>query len=155
MKCRKCNCTVTRKSKFCLNCGSPIIQGSSEKRKPKQNMPTGYGIALFISGILVGFGLSKIELGNQGGITISGFQETRVIQSAAVIEIAKEFNCPCGKCDHRLDSCTCDHPNGALEIKNFIANQLRQSHKKRHIMEMVQDKYGGLKNDSKVVFQNE
>ena len=153
MKCRKCNRTVTRKSKFCLNCGSPIIQRSSEKRKPKQKLSAGYGIALFISGILVGFGLSKIGSGNQGGSTISGFQETRVIQSAVVIEIAKEFNCPCGKCDHRLDSCTCDHPNGALEIKNFIANQLRQSHKKPHIMEMVQDKYGGQKNDSKAVFK--
>ena len=56
------------------------------------------------------------------------FQETKVIQSAAVIEIAKEFNCPCGKCDHRLDSCSCDHPKGTLEIKNFIAQQLRQGH---------------------------
>ena len=78
-----------------------------------------------------------------------------VIQSTAVIEIAKEFNCPCGKCDHRLDSCSCDHPNGALEIKNFIAKQLGQGPKKPHIMEMVQDKYGGLKNESNAVFKNE
>jgi len=43
----------------------------------------------------------------------------------------------------------------SVQIKNFIAMQFSQGHKKPHIMKMVQDKYGGLKNKSKRVFKND
>lgn len=151
MKCQKCKRTVTRKSKFCAHCGSPVVHRSTPKKQSKPKLQPGYLVALLFIGALVGYGISKITSQNQRAAPIStvGGRSSAGSLSAQIIDIAREFNCPCGTCDHSLEVCSCEHPNGALEIKNFIAQLLMQTHKKPHIMEMVQAKYGGLKEPAK------
>jgi hypothetical protein len=61
--------------------------------------------------------------------------------------------CPCGSCNDALDECTCDDANGAVEVKSFIAQKLLEGHKKPHIVEMVQEHYGGLKNQTSTSFK--
>jgi hypothetical protein len=155
MKCQECSRTVTRKSKFCAHCGSPVVFRSSPKKQSKQKLQPVYIISLLIVGAMVGYGISKIGSKNQDVSSISTFDGSgsNGALSSQVFEISKAFNCPCGTCEHSLESCSCEHPNGAVEIKNFIAQQLNQTHKKPHIIEMVQAKYGGLKSKTEPAFQ--
>ncbi len=151
MKCPQCNRTVTRKSKFCANCGSSIVHRAAAKKESKPKFQAGYVVALLLVGALVGYGVSKISSNNQSDRSSSTFSSngSSATLNAQIFDIAKEFNCPCGTCEHSLEVCTCEHPKGATEIKSFIAQQLNQTHKKPHIVEMVQAKYGGLKNPAK------
>ncbi|MFQ6116163.1 MAG: zinc-ribbon domain-containing protein [bacterium] len=148
MKCQNCHHTVTRKSKFCPNCGTPIAARKSRPQQSKTQLPLGYALVLVMLGILIGFLIFKYtsNSGTDFSQTTTGIQGSQAIQSAAVLDIAQEFMCPCGSCSDPLDVCNCDHKNGALEVKSFIAQKLREGHKKPHIVEMVQEKYGGLKN---------
>lgn len=158
MKCQNCNHTVTKKSKFCPNCGEKIVFRSSQN--PSQSgtkIPFVYVIGLVLLGGIIGFGIFKLNSNSTSVNTqtrdVSNFQNLAAIQSAAVLDIAKEFMCPCGDCNDPLDVCNCDDKNGAIEVKSFIAQKLQEGHQKPHIMEMVQAKYGGLKKESKPVFK--
>lgn len=150
MKCQSCNQTITRRSKFCPNCGAPVIPRKSQKQtQPKAKLPIYYAIGLVGLGILVGFAIFKYTSNSESNSfqAVSNFRNSQPIQSAEVLDIAREFICPCGSCSDSLDECTCDQKNGALEVKRFIAQKLREGHKKPHIVEMVQEKYGGLKSE--------
>jgi hypothetical protein len=125
------------------------VHRSSPKTQSKQKIHIGYVIALLVIGAMVGYGISIIGSKNQGVGLTSTFDGNDASLSATIFDIAKEFNCPCGKCEHSLEICSCDHPNGAAEIKNFMTQQLYKTHKKPHIIEMVQAKYGGLKEPTK------
>ncbi|MFQ5824201.1 MAG: zinc-ribbon domain-containing protein [bacterium] len=158
MKCQNCHHTVTRKSKFCTNCGTPVAPRSSQKRtQPKTRLPISYAFGLIGLGILVGIAIIKFieNSSNNSFQAASNIQKSQQIQSAAVLDIAKEFMCPCGSCSDPLDECTCDHKNGALEVKTFIAQKLQEGHKKPHIVEMVQEKYGSLQSRTNPNFKFE
>lgn len=59
--------------------------------------------------------------------------------------IASRFLCSCGNCgDDTVWACDCEHPNGALEVKGFIANQLAQGTSVDAVTELVKKKYGGF-----------
>lgn len=141
MKCQKCNHTVTRKSKFCPHCGSPIVPRSSSRKRPATSRPyLAYAIVFGLLGLLLGVVITKFSEADQQ--PAPGHNHPLDIQSAAVLDIAKEFHCFCGTCDDRLDVCDCTHPKGAEEVKGFIAQKLQEGHKKKHIVEMVQQAYG-------------
>lgn len=61
--------------------------------------------------------------------------------------IYSAFNCPCGKCDiDELKDCTCNHPNGALEVKKFIDEKINENkYTINEIIGFVDKKYGGKK----------
>ncbi|MFQ5707850.1 MAG: hypothetical protein ACE5HO_10400 [bacterium] len=148
MKCQNCNQIIARKSKFCPNCGEEVKFRSSVKNaKQGSGIPMVYGFGLLGLGILLGFALFKFSLqsGDTAAPTVSSFGSPAAIQSPAVLDIAKDFICPCGTCNDPLDVCTCDNPNGAVEVKSFIAQKLREGHKKPHIVEMLTKEYPGLK----------
>jgi hypothetical protein len=144
MYCPNCGRKTTRKSKFCPDCGENLAIQVSRKQKPEsRGVPLHYVYAILAAGILLGVFINKVY-DNGNDTTTANTPGIPAMQSAAVLDIAREFNCPCGQCSHSLDECDCQHDNGALEIKTFIA-QLLQIHRKPHIVEMVQEKYGGLK----------
>jgi hypothetical protein len=143
MKCQTCHQTVARKSRYCANCGAPVVPRSSQRQPAEKSKPltTGYAAALVGAGVLVGFLIFKFGISNSGSEDNADIPAA--LQSAEVLDVAQGFMCPCGKCSDRLDVCTCDHPKGAFEVKGFIAQQLAVGHMKPHIVEMVQKKYGG------------
>lgn len=59
-------------------------------------------------------------------------------------EIIVKFGCPCGQCGiDELKDCSCGHPKGALEVKNYIAGTISQSlFSVDEIVEKVESKYG-------------
>ncbi|MFQ5864948.1 MAG: zinc-ribbon domain-containing protein [bacterium] len=155
MKCQNCHHTVTRKSKFCPNCGTPIVARKSQhQQQAKTQIHFGYSLALVGLGIVIGLAIFKYAFNSEdkSSPVTSAIQTDQLLQSAVVLDIAREFMCPCGSCSDPLDVCTCDHKNGALEVKSFIAQKLREGHKKPHIVEMVQEQYGALKNESAPLF---
>ncbi len=148
MKCQNCQQTVIRKSHYCPNCGAPVVPRSSQHQPThkSKSLTVGYTVALVGVGMLAGFLIFKFgtsESGSENNANVPA-----ALQSAAVLDVAREFMCPCGNCNDPLDTCTCDHPKGAFEVKGFIAQQLAAGHLKPHIVEMVQQKYGGRKNQT-------
>jgi predicted RNA-binding Zn-ribbon protein involved in translation (DUF1610 family) len=61
--------------------------------------------------------------------------------------IYSAFNCPCGKCSiDELKDCTCNHPNGANEVKRFIDEKINENkYTIKEIIETVDNKFGGKK----------
>ncbi len=159
MKCQNCNHTVTRKSKFCPNCGDTIIPRTSQKQASvHKGIPIQFGIGLIGLGILVGFLIFKYasDSGDNSVQTNLIYQSSHAQYSAAVLDIARDFMCNCGNCgDDTVEDCNCEHKNGALEVKNFILQKVQEGHKKPHIVALVQEKYGGLKKESEPLFKLE
>ncbi len=58
-----------------------------------------------------------------------------------VQSIAAQLDCPCGNCSLNLADCTCDNPNGALEIKSYISSLLKTDKNKDDIVNEVKAKY--------------
>jgi cytochrome c-type biogenesis protein CcmH/NrfF len=118
-------------------------------------MPMSYVLGLIVLGIGLGYAIFKFS-SNSGGTsagTAANRPQALPIQSEAVLDIAAQFICPCGSCSDSLDECTCDAPRGAVEVKSFIAQKFQEGHKKPHIVEMVQERYGGLKSISEPLFK--
>lgn len=149
MKCQNCNRTVTRKTRFCPNCGKPIVHRKSQKQPRRTGrIPLVYVIGLLLLGGMLGFALFKLTANtdhHSSDAAEANFQAASAGQDPAVLDIAREFMCPCGACNDPLDVCTCDDKHGAVEVKSFIAQQLQLGHKKPHIVAMVQEEFGGLK----------
>lgn len=142
MKCQKCRRTVTRKSKFCAHCGAPVTpRASSGHVTQRKTIPISYALGLAGLGILVGFLVFRVSSDSQLPASPAGFSNAAAVGTPEVLDIAREFMCPCGTCSDPLDSCDCDHKNGAHEVRGFILEQLQAGHKKPHIMEMVRDRY--------------
>jgi hypothetical protein len=148
MYCPNCGRKTTRRSKFCPDCGENLSNPLPKKAKKTESrgVPLHYVLAILAAGILLGVVIIKMFNG-RNETTPEILADVPSIHSAAVLDIASEFNCPCGTCKDSLDECDCDHKNGAIEIKSFIAQQLLRHHKP-HIVEMVQKQYGGLKSQS-------
>jgi len=147
MKCPACGQTIARKSRFCEWCGKPVQQPPSpEAARSTRAFPVAYAILFLILGFGIAFVIFKPRSDRQARQSASTADSSpSAVYPAAVLDIAKEFNCPCGTCNDALDVCTCDEKNGAVEVKHFISQKLAEGHKKPHIVEMVNEKYGGLK----------
>ena len=147
MKCQNCHRTVTKKSKFCPNCGQRIVPRTASRPAPqKSKMPIGYAVSLVAFGIAIGMLILKFST-EPGSSTpppsnLAGqFGATNV----TVADIAEGLKCACGTCEHLLNECDCEHPAGALEVKGVIRQKIGEGHKKPHILEMLFAKYPGLK----------
>ena len=141
MKCQNCNKTVTRSTKFCPNCGKKIVpRTSANVENTGRQFNLLYGITMIMGGILIGALLLEYGAGSgENGLTEGSMQ---LQQSPMVLDIAQEFTCFCGQCNDPLATCDCSHPDGALEVKRFIAQKLSEGHQKPHIIEMIKTRYG-------------
>ena len=146
MKCLNCHHTIARKSKFCPHCGTAVVHHTSPRHEQAQKpkLPTYYWIALLALGALLGI-MAVMIVQNQNTVIEPASNLLEPVQDSKVLEVAREFMCPCGSCSDELETCGCDHKNGALEVKAFISEQLQNGHLKPHIIEMVQTQFGGLK----------
>lgn len=151
MKCQNCHRTIARKSKFCPHCGTAVVHPAPRRTEQRQTskLPVHYWLGLLALGALLGIAALKIVQDQSKELESAG-NNLVPAQNSEVLEVAREFMCPCGNCSDALDTCSCDHKNGALEVKAFISQQLQNGHKKPHIVEMVQNRYGGLKAQNKV-----
>lgn len=63
------------------------------------------------------------------------------------VEIYSQFECPCGQCGvDELKDCTCNHKNGAIEVKSYIDSQIALNlYSVDEIVSQVASKYGGKK----------
>jgi len=61
--------------------------------------------------------------------------------------IYSAFHCPCGQCGiDELKDCTCNHPNGANEVKRFIDEKINENkYTINEIIKTVDNKFGGKK----------
>lgn len=63
------------------------------------------------------------------------------------IKIYSQFECPCGQCGvDELKDCTCNHKNGATEVKSYIDSEITLNlYSVDEIVSQVEAKYGGKK----------
>ncbi|GJQ64259.1 MAG: hypothetical protein K8F36_12195 [Melioribacteraceae bacterium] len=63
------------------------------------------------------------------------------------LAIYSQFQCPCGQCGiDELKDCTCNHKNGAVEVKGYIDSQIALNlYSIDEIVSQVAIKYGGKK----------
>jgi len=118
-------------------------------------MPFGYVLGLLGVGIVIGFAVFKYSSTYERNTSpaVANLTANPPVQTAAVLDVAKQFLCPCGNCNDQLDVCDCEHKNGALEVKAFIAEQFRLGHKKPHITEMVMQRFAPKKSASAPLFE--
>lgn len=58
------------------------------------------------------------------------------------MEIISRLDCACGRCEDELKDCGCDHPKGALEVKQFIDEKIKSGkYTVEKIIEFVNHKY--------------
>jgi hypothetical protein len=146
MKCPTCGREIGRTNRFCAGCGAPVSSRTLTAR-PNHRMLAGIGAFLFLA---VGFGLAQLRGSSAAHPPWNGAAPARLPAQArpvdsTVLAIAEQFDCPCGTCRDPLATCACEQQNGAVEVKQFIAHKLAEGHPKSHIVELVNQKYGGLK----------
>lgn len=130
---------MAKKSKFCVFCGSPITLRRSESKPPSGfRIHPGYGVVLLAAGLLLGYVMFNRNEDNPGQTE----HAQPVAAPATIDEIVKDFKCFCGQCEHMLVECTCEHKNGAVEVKAFVAQKLAEGHHAPHIREMVVSTFG-------------
>lgn len=148
MKCQNCHGTVTKKSNFCPSCGEKIVLRKSSRNavKPK-NIPAANAILLIAVGVAIGFLIFKAaeDSGRQTRTTPVNYGNAFNVGPVAVNQIVTGLRCICGTCEHLLNECECEHPEGAKEVKTFIGQQLQAGHKKPHILEMLFARYPKFK----------
>lgn len=89
---------------------------------------------------------SQIQIPNDLSTPTSSLINTKATLSDR-LTIYSAFHCPCGKCSvDELKDCTCNHPNGSVEVKKFIDEKINENKFTVYeIIELVDNKYGGKK----------
>ncbi|NOG99748.1 MAG: zinc-ribbon domain-containing protein [Ignavibacteriae bacterium] len=83
--------------------------------------------------------INKPKAVNNGSTALANFNDRITIYSA--------FQCPCGQCGiDELKDCTCNHKNGAKEVKKFIDAKISENkYTVAQIIDVVDNTYGGKK----------
>ncbi|MCA9735057.1 MAG: hypothetical protein H6696_14665 [Deferribacteres bacterium] len=143
MFCPKCGQKSTRKSKYCTGCGAGLSRNTRKVRTKAARHNKSFSWFPLILVCLALIVIVVVYPGKNNKRSQPGKDHS--IRSFAVLEIAEGFDCFCGECDHQLKECECGHKNGAKEVKNFIAQKLKEGHHKPHVVDMVKEKYGSGK----------
>lgn len=87
----------------------------------------------------------QYQTNSTGLINQNSLKTKATLADVSVIHSA--FRCPCGRCSvPELKDCTCSHPNGAVEVKQFVNDRINESEfTVNEIIDQVQAKYGGKK----------
>ncbi len=160
--CPNCQKQIPRQGNFCPHCGHKLKGSSSKSRsmarrrksrapqpsakssKSKKSRLRDFVIVMLILAVL-GTGLAGIlysqrprntTLFRQSGLLSGSFVWPQEVQS-----IASQLDCPCGNCELNLADCTCENPNGALEIKKYISSLLKTDKSRDDIVKEVKSKY--------------
>lgn len=91
---------------------------------------------------------AKAVEGDGGNGNLASARPEGVANLAAAADrnhIISHFRCPCGQCEmDALAECDCQHPNGAVKVKEFVDQQIAAGrYSMAEIVEMVDQKYGG------------
>ncbi|MBS3906161.1 MAG: zinc ribbon domain-containing protein [Syntrophaceae bacterium] len=155
-KCRSCGHFNELDTLFCVSCGEEIIKAPMEKLQRQSSNPSYKTIALviglvFVLGLSLNLGLSffkeKSPPQSPSIPASTSIQKSSVkVDEAQVIAVAKNFKCPCGGCGELpLETCECDMPRGAVEVKNFIREKLGEGSSVEQVVELVDQKYAHRK----------
>ncbi len=137
MYCPQCGHKNTRKNRFCTGCGSNLRAPQTKSKHKEINQSSQTKIVAIVSLAIISILLFIVVSKDK-----QPAKANAPLQSAAVLEIAKNFHCFCGNCDDRLDVCDCTHAGGAVEVKNFIIRKLNEGHRAEHITDLVRETYG-------------
>ncbi len=93
----------------------------------------------------IGFLQSMLSQNAPAGMTSTIKGNSRLAGFSDRLEIITHFSCTCGQCAiDELRDCSCDHPRGAKEVKQFIDNKIQAgTFTVDKIIELVDDKFGG------------
>lgn len=69
----------------------------------------------------------------------------RVVSPQDVASVAEAFMCPCRRCRDRLVDCTCEHPGGAGEVKEYIRQQLSAGARVSDVTELVARRFAAVR----------
>ncbi len=161
--CSSCGKLVQQGSKFCSFCGARIKDHKSSSGKPagtrarsvraqsrvgsktksgnSGNRALGYAI---LAVLILGIGAFVIwtQVSSNKKAVEEKTSYTHTEWSSAVLSVAKNFNCPCGECSDRLDICTCDLPNGAVDAKTYIRELLDSDLSQFAAIQKVEERFG-------------
>jgi ribosomal protein L40E len=169
--CVQCGETLEQGSNFCHACGTKIKaskagpagvskttsasarQRSNAKRvtgkKGKKNTAQTFIPVVIVVVVIAGVLIWVLSLSPSSGNRSSESRDVNIAPvsnqawAAEVQAIATNFNCPCGECGITpLDSCTCDAPRGAVEVKSYISELLDQGLSKFEVVKLVEEQYG-------------
>jgi hypothetical protein len=122
-----------------------LRRGSAKKSKKKTVMS--YAPVIIVLVVIAGILITIMSL--NPGSSNTGSRKVNIVSGqndnweAEVLGIAANFNCPCGECGITpLDTCTCDSPRGAIEVKTYIQDLLGQGLSKYDIVRLVEEEYG-------------
>ena len=169
--CVQCGKILEQGSNFCRACGTKVKaskaspagasktkrasarQRSTTKRvtgkKGKMNTAQSFIPVVIVVVVIAGVLIWVLSQSPSSGNRSSEFRDVNVAPAsnqawtAEVQSIAANFNCPCGECGITpLDSCTCDAPSGAVEVKSYISELLDQGLSKFEVVKLVEEQYG-------------
>jgi len=165
--CPNCEKQVPKRGNFCPHCGHKLRGASRKSRstarglrasqpsrpsrtfsktklKSKNSRVRDFVIAAIIVAVL-GAGIAGILYSQRPRSTTEfrprGLPSNSFVWPREVQSIAAQLDCPCGNCELNLADCTCDNPNGALEIKSYISSLLKTDKSKDDIVKEVKAKY--------------
>lgn len=133
--CPKCGKALKAHDQFCSKCGNKL-----------SNISIGAGIGrnwkwLTISMVALVAVATAVVFARTSN---RSSEVSRIFNSPEVISIAAAFNCSCGQCDKKLLDCDCPT---AKETQKYITEALvKNKYTRRHIIEMVNNRYGHLIN---------
>jgi len=146
-----CGCgSCNEESLDICKCNYAVDERQFIREYLEQNKNTADIITAMITkygGLKPGVSLSKYEQINkpvsQGGNKIAA----DVATFSDRVSIYEVFRCPCGQCNiDELRDCTCNHKNGAKEVKKFIDTKIAESKfSTAQIIDIVNQTYGGKK----------
>ena len=132
----KCNYAVDERQ---------FIRGYLEQNKNNSDiitaMITKYG------GLKPGVSLTKYDESNNQALEATDKSDEVVATLNERVAIYEAFRCPCGQCNvDELKDCTCNHKNGAKEVKKFIDTKIAENRfSVDQIIDVVDEAYGGKK----------
>lgn len=97
--------------------------------------------AIFL--VMIGIFIGGIFSGNDGMSPVSKTDVLAPIYGKTTLEIAKEFECACGKCNEPdLVACTCPT---AIQEKSAIQDLLNKGYERDKVIDTIEAMFGGRK----------
>jgi len=161
--CSSCGKIVQPGSKFCNFCGARIkdkavftdksaqptagrvtTHGRVRSKAKSRNSGSRFLGYAILAVMILGIGVFVIWIQASSNKTAVESQTSQAYTewSPAVLSVAENFKCPCGECTDRLDICTCDLPNGAVEAKTYIRELLDSDLSQLMVIQKVEEQYG-------------
>lgn len=92
-------------------------------------------------------GVSLTKYSNNQALEVTDKSDEEIATFKERVAIYEAFRCPCGQCNlDELKDCTCNHKNGAKEVKKFIDIKIAENRfSVDQIIDVIDKTYGGKK----------